>query len=206
VTATTQYSPKKFLWASIAFFLLLFIFSFLVMVYSQQMTIVKDETISPLASITPTIVSQSPKEHVSKYNWKVSYPQDAQVDTSIDPSSTSLERVTLSAADPDQPAEGFYGYSVDFSVENKAVSLSNFADRDSLSQSSGARQYFTVTTLGNKSGYKTLIRGQQEYINYYLPLKDETKVLVVTTTIDGVRKDDHEKTVNQILETLELLD
>ena len=205
---SANYSPKKFLWASILFFLLLFILSFLILVYSQQrLAPTTRETISPLGTgnATPT---QTPtlKEYSSKFNWKVSYPPESRLDTSIEPGSSSLERVTISLLDSQQPQEGFSGFSVDLSVEPKTTSLSTFADRDSLQNTNGARQYFSVTTLGKKTGYKVLIKGAEEYVNYYLPLKDDSKVLVVTTATSGPNTEGHEKTVSQILETLVLLD
>ena len=183
---------------------------FLIFVYgSQNFGINKPvtatlESVSPLVSTSPVPNSEnSSKIYESKYFWKVSYPQGSTLDTSVE--ETELERVTISETG-DPTATTFSGYSVDFSVENKTTTLSTFADKDSLKTEDGSREFFVVTTLAQKTGYKVQISGNQEFISYYLPLRDESKVLVVTTAAFGPNSVENQKKVDLILDSVELLD
>lgn len=203
------YHPVKFLWATTLFFLCLLVIIFLIFVYgSQNFGISKPvsstlESVSPLLSTTPVPNSErGSKVYESKYFWNVSYPEESTLDTSLE--ETELERVTIFQDDPGSAT--FSGYSVDFSVESKTTTLSTFADKDSLKSGNGSRQYFAVATLAQKTGYKVKIVGKQEFISYYLPLRDESKVLIVTTTVGGPNTVDNQKKVDSILDLLELLD
>lgn len=208
--AKTSYQPVKFLWATTLFFLCLLVVIFLIFVYTTQNFGADKsvsptlESVSPLADTTPIPNFESDdKVYQSKYSWKVSYPSESTLDTSLEKSE--LERVTISQS-ADLSAPTLSGYSVDFSVESKTTTLSTFADKDSLKTGNGTREYFAVATLAQKTGYKVKIVGQQEFISYYLPLRDESKVLVVTTTVAGPNTFENQKKVDHILETLELLD
>lgn len=209
-------SPIKFFWATTAFVLFMFIFIGLVLIYLQRPKLAPssvNNTISQpsVSSLTPSgnlESTASGKLYQSKYNWKVIYPTEATIDTSVEKDSASLERLTISQLDSIQPEKnnGFYGYSVDFSVESKTGSLSNFADRDSLQNTTGKREFFAVTALGGKTGYKVLIKDTQEYTTYYLPLKETDKALIITTSNNGSSKEKWDEIVLHILESIELLD
>lgn len=161
------------------------------------------DSVSPLVSTTPIPNSEGgSRVYESKYFWNVSYPEGSTLDTSLE--ETELERVTISQEDLGSTT--FSGYSVDFSVESKTTTLSTFADKDSLKTGNGTRQSFAVATLAQKTGYRVEIVGKQEFISYYLPLRDESKVLVITTTVGGTNATGNQKKVNLILESLELLD
>lgn len=207
--AKTSYHPVKFLWATILFFLCLLAIIGLIFIYgvqsfkpSKNLTQTL-EAVSSLVSSNPTQSSNQEKIYESKYFWKVSYPSESTLDTSLE--RTELERVTIFESD-DPLSKDFSGYAVDFSVESKNTTLSTFADKDSLKNPIGTRQYFSVATLAQKTGYKVKIVGAQEYSSYYLPLRDETKVLVVTTSLAGPSESQNQKKVDYILDSLELLD
>lgn len=208
MSAKTTSTAKLFGALSLFIFSLL-VFIFLVTVYLQPSASEKtgsDEKVSPLVSSTPTQEATVTQTFSSENGWKITYPNYLMVDTSA--AGESLERLTLSYLESQQPQDErlFNGYSVDFSVERKSVSLSTYADRDSLRVSDGKRTAFTVATLGNKSGYKATIDSVQDYTNYYLPLKDEEKVLIVTTSTGGDNQAEYAETVLSLLEKLELLD
>lgn len=207
-----QISSTRFLWALSIFFFLIMILILLVTVFAGQAKVPPASQISPLVSPTP-VISSSPtpvvnKTFTSPYFWKVIYPQDAKVATKIATDSASVARFSLSFLDTKQPADknSFYGYLVEFRVDNLKGTLATFADKDSLQQTIGDRVSFAQVTLSGKKGYRAALKTAQDYFEYYLPLKDTTKVLTVTTSVNGPTAETYQPIVTQIVNSIELLD
>jgi hypothetical protein len=203
-------TPTHFFLISSLFLFLLFVFLGLVLFYlgrnSFDSSTPSTKTVDPLVEGI-SLPEQKPTEtYTSENGFSFRYSLPAKLDTSKDADPLSLERVTVAFLEEDQPETGFYGYSVDFSVETKSGSLSTFADQDSLKATDGERQFFTVTNLAGKTAYKVQIDAETAYISYYLPLPDQKQVLVITTALSGPGAQGYEKAVAEILGSVELLD
>lgn len=203
------YSPLKFLLATSIFTVLLFVFISLILVYLQPATVKNNtktnrETISPLVPTQENTLDQPAlKTYQSNFGWQVTYPTAASITTQP---GSSLEKVTITSLEGEEGAENGANYSVIIRVENKSGSLSTFADRDSLKTGGGKREFFALTNIAGQNGYKTLIKAAQDYTTYYLPLKEESKVLVITTATTGTEGESGANTISEIINSLELLD
>lgn len=170
---------------------------------------VTGETASPLPPQSSPEPEVSPdKTHTSLQGWEVTYPTLAKADTTIEAGSPSVERLTISELATDQPTDPdtFFGYSVDISVEPKQGTLQAFGDQDSRNQDLGRRTSFGRVTINNKAGFKAAIDGVQDYESLYLPLRNTNQVLVLTTSVAGPDLVKYRLTVQQILDSLKLLD